>query len=290
MKKIIFDCDNTMGVYEKDVDDGLTLLYLLGRDDVEILGLTTTFGNSTIDIVHENTTSMFKDLGLLNIPLLKGAGAGDDRKSQASKFLLESVKACPGEISILATGSLTNLYGAYLLDSSFFSYVSEIVIMGGVKEPLIINGKRMDELNFSSDAEAAFNVLSKGERVTVLTGHICLQALFGEDSYSRLMNSPSNPVYSYIKDVTLPWFEFIGPKFGIKGFYNWDIVAGVYITNPELFIDSFESISSEVDDLKHGHLEISCRENPGYNLNIPSEIIDTSLFNELVFSAWKNAF
>lgn len=43
MKKVIFVCDNTMGLYGKDVDDGLALLYLLGRDDIKLIGITTTF-------------------------------------------------------------------------------------------------------------------------------------------------------------------------------------------------------------------------------------------------------
>ena len=39
MKKIpvILDCDNTMGVPGCDVDDGLTLRYLLGCPEVELL-------------------------------------------------------------------------------------------------------------------------------------------------------------------------------------------------------------------------------------------------------------
>ena len=45
MKKIIFDCDNTIGIEGCDVDDGLTLLYLLGCKDVEVLGITNCFGN-----------------------------------------------------------------------------------------------------------------------------------------------------------------------------------------------------------------------------------------------------
>ena len=44
-ERVIFDCDNTMGQPYREVDDGLTLLYLLGRSDVELLGITTTFGN-----------------------------------------------------------------------------------------------------------------------------------------------------------------------------------------------------------------------------------------------------
>jgi len=34
MKKVIFDCDNTMGVRDCDVDDGLALVYLLGKENI----------------------------------------------------------------------------------------------------------------------------------------------------------------------------------------------------------------------------------------------------------------
>ena len=46
MKKIILDCDNTMGVIDCDVDDGLAFMYLLGCQDADILGITATFGKT----------------------------------------------------------------------------------------------------------------------------------------------------------------------------------------------------------------------------------------------------
>lgn len=45
MKKVIFDCDNTMGLPGRDVDDGLSLFYLLGSPEIELLGVCSTFGN-----------------------------------------------------------------------------------------------------------------------------------------------------------------------------------------------------------------------------------------------------
>ncbi|MBP2028524.1 inosine-uridine nucleoside N-ribohydrolase [Acetoanaerobium pronyense] len=289
MKKVIHDCDNTMGVPQKDVDDGLALLYLLGREDIDILGVTTTFGNSTIDIVHSNTESMFSELKLNDIPLVRGAGVNEDRRSDAAKFLLETVKKSPKEVSILATGSLTNLYGAYLLDDKFFTYVKEIVIMGGIQKPLVINNKIMNELNFASDASAAYHVLKYGENATVVTGHLCLQALFGKETYDELMENPSNEVFKYIREKTLPWFNFIGPKYDVEGFYNWDVVAAVYLTNPEIFQDDVEIISSEEEDYKTGLLKTSS-DKEGYKVNIPKSIVDMKKFNSLVFEAWEQAF
>lgn len=65
MMRVILDCDNTMGT-GADVDDGLALLYLLGHaGEVELAGITCTYGNSDIDTVYANTRRL----------------AGEDRKS-----------------------------------------------------------------------------------------------------------------------------------------------------------------------------------------------------------------
>lgn len=50
MKKIVFDCDNTFGIKNCDVDDGLALMYLLGSREAEFLGVTSTYGNSSLDV------------------------------------------------------------------------------------------------------------------------------------------------------------------------------------------------------------------------------------------------
>ena len=42
-RKLVLVFDNTMGIPHCDVDDGLALLYLLGREEIEILGLVACF-------------------------------------------------------------------------------------------------------------------------------------------------------------------------------------------------------------------------------------------------------
>lgn len=287
MKVVIFDCDNTMGLYGKDVDDGLALMYLLGRDDVDLLGVTTTFGNSTIDEVHPNTVKMFDELGISHIPLKKGAPSPAFRHSQAAEFLVETVNTYPGEITILATGSLTNLYGAFQMDNKFFEKVKEIVLMGGITKPLIIEGKKMDELNFSSDPEATYVVLSSNCKVNILTGHICLEAKFGEKEFKRLMENDSIWAYRYIREKSYDWYKYFTNSYYTKEFYNWDTVAAVYVTNPELFEDNIVNVVSTVEDLKKGFLKIDKDSSSGYKVNIPIHIKDRYRFNEVVFETWS---
>ena len=66
-----------------------------------------------------------------------------------------------------------------LIDPDFFSNVSDIIVMGGITEPLLINGEKVDELNFSCDPEATYEVMKSAAPTTVITGNLCLSALFG---------------------------------------------------------------------------------------------------------------
>ena len=129
MKNVIFDCDNTYGIADCDVDDGLALIYLLGNKEVNLLGITTTYGNNKVEVVYPNTLKMVKDLKVENLDIKKGGANPKDLDNEASDYLLEMANKYNGELSILATGSLTNLYGAYLKDNTFFDKVKEIVLM-----------------------------------------------------------------------------------------------------------------------------------------------------------------
>ena len=74
MKKIIFDCDNTFGVKDCDVDDGLALMYLLGNREAQLLGITSTYGNSSLDVVQAVNLRMLEELGRRDIPVKRGGG------------------------------------------------------------------------------------------------------------------------------------------------------------------------------------------------------------------------
>lgn len=58
MKKVIYDCDNTMGLDNRDIDDGLALVYLVENKDVELLGVCTTYANDSLEYVHKQTLEL----------------------------------------------------------------------------------------------------------------------------------------------------------------------------------------------------------------------------------------
>lgn len=264
-KRIVFDCDCTFGVENCDVDDGLALMYLLGCPKAEILGVTAAYGNSRLEVVLESLKRLLTDVGRKDIPVKAGGGQAGAYESEAADFLAEAADRYPGELSILATGSLTNLMGAWKKDPAFFGKVKEIVLMGGITEPLVFRKKIMDELNFSCDPAASLAVLTQGVSVSVITGNNCLKVLFTKDDYKERLFSTENPAAVYIREKTDYWFRYNENDYGIDGFYNWDVTAAVYLMHPELFLDHKRTFCLSEEDLKTGYLrelakESGCRE------------------------------
>ncbi|UFT98633.1 nucleoside hydrolase [Radiobacillus kanasensis] len=286
-QKVIVDCDNTMGVQGRDIDDGLALFYLLGSKDVELLGVSTTFGNSDVDTVYQVTQQLFEEFNLHDLPLVKGIEKSEVM-GEAAYFLAETAAKYPGEITLLATGSLTNLFQASLVDVHFFSNLKQIVLMGGITEPLMINGKRLGELNFSSDPIAAYHVLRAQTKVTTMTGNLCLQAFFGKEQVNFLNQYQDTGSYSYLLGKIRPWIQHMDKEFGLNGFYNWDTTAAVYITHPELFKDYHCVTTGTKEHLKTGNIKPAKLSRNGSEINIPTSIVNVPLFNQTILEAWKN--
>ena len=84
MEKVILNCDNTLSVHRSDVDDGLTLMYLYAHEDVDLLGVTTTFENNEHHVVYANTLQTLEDLNIHDVDVYGGARTADDIESEAA--------------------------------------------------------------------------------------------------------------------------------------------------------------------------------------------------------------
>lgn len=284
MKKVVYDCDNTFGIKNCDVDDGLALLYLLGCGEVELLGITSTYGNSKTDIVYHNTIRMVKELELGHIPIKKGGEKAGEVEHEAGHFLAEMARKYEKELSILATGSLTNLWAAWKIDPQFFDHVKEVVLMGGITEPLVFQKKVMDELNFSCDPEASYTVLTKAKNVATVTGNECLKILFRAEEYREKILKLNTRKAEFIYNSIIGWFDYNMDYYGIDGAYNWDVYPAVYLVHPELFEDQYCEMDLSKEDLKRGYLRIS--RNGTNVVNLPKFVKSDEIRRE-IYRAWN---
>lgn len=280
---VIFDCDNTMGLRFKEVDDGLALIYLLGWPDLQLLGVTTTFGNGAVGQVFDQTQALLQEYGAGEIPVFYGAAERGDTKTAAARFLAEMAAAHPGEISLVATGPLTNLLGAFELDNRFFENLRQVVCMGGYLEPLRLGQKEVAELNFSADPLAAWTVMNAAYHLTIMSAQICLQAGFGRSDLRQVKFFDAK-----IRVALRNWLLAQRVVCGIKCFYLWDLLPVVYLTHPWLFESRHVILSSTVEDIEQGTL-IVCEDGNRGLTNLPTRIRDEILFKTLIQETWAVA-
>ena len=186
VRRIIIDTD-TGG------DDAAALILAAKSDAVEIIGVTVAAGNVSLDQAAKNCLAALELAGC-NAPVYLGAktplsgeekecfsvygkdGMGDadiihpkgkPAEKDAVDFILETVRANPGEIEIVALGPVTNLALAVRRDRETMKQVKRIWSMGtaGFGPG---NATPVAEFNVYKDAPAYSVVLGLGVPMTIL--------------------------------------------------------------------------------------------------------------------------
>ncbi len=193
-EKIILDCD-------PGIDDALAITFAVGSPDLDLCGITTVSGNVGLDLTTSNAQRVCEFIGAAGIPVTPGSpapllrppvdardvhgktGLGGARLpppesrpsgGHAIDFLIETIGAAPGGITLVATGPLTNIALAVHREPQLVSQVKEFVIMGGSSGRG--NTTPAAEFNMAVDPEAAAIVFRAGWTVTMVGLDVTLQA------------------------------------------------------------------------------------------------------------------
>ena len=139
--KIIIDTD-----IGDDVDDAFALAFALRSPELEILGVTTTFGDT--EARARIADRLLGEAGRPEIPVAAGSPTPEKTKlnqrrygegghfakashPDAVAFLLEEIRKHPGEITLIAIGPLMNVGAAIDKDPATFRKLERVVLMGG---------------------------------------------------------------------------------------------------------------------------------------------------------------
>ncbi|MCH4170741.1 MAG: nucleoside hydrolase [Lactobacillus sp.] len=289
MKKVIYDCDNTFGIANRDVDDGLTLLYLLGQSQLDLLGVTLTHGNGTLTAVQRATAEFQAQLGLDFATYL---GTQTPTTNPAAEFLVQQVNTYPGEVTIIGTGALTNLAAAQTLDPEFFKKVAQVILMGGTIEPLTVNHHAVAELNFASDPKAARATILAQAPLAIMNGHMTAEAFFAAKQKDQLLAQLQpliTPAAQAFLDQTLGrWIQWNQRVFRFNGFCNWDMTTAIYLTHPELFSQEQVFLHHDQPLLNVGEMVFD--DVSAYPVTMPEHLLDLKTFNNLMITGIAAGF
>ena len=240
--RIILDTDTAMGEgLGLDIDDDLALVFLLNSPEVEILGVTTTYGNSTQGRTYRDAKRLLKRAGRSDIPVFKGAGwmSRDLKKeTDSSRFIQETIHKRPGEVTMVTLGPCTNLAAAMESSQGLLSDARELVMMGGRFK----DGEA--EFNFSAHPGAAAKVLVDHCPTFVVTMDLCFQVVFTMEHIKILEGKPDLVLapwmgamrrWYYMNLVAMGFASVFNKDIPTGGFFPWDGIAVAYLVKPELF-------------------------------------------------------
>jgi pyrimidine-specific ribonucleoside hydrolase len=219
-------------------DDAIALLLALASPELELLGVTTTYGNQTLAKTTANALRVLELVERTDVPVPAGAARPLERElvvaahvhgesgldgpslpeattapttDDAVAFMVGRIAASSQPVSIVATGPLTNV--ARYLQGHGRAGIERIVLMGGA----IAEGNFTPaaEFNVWCDPEAAAIVFESGLDVTMIGLDVTHQALLGPAIEARLR--ASGRVGAFVADLNVFFTRYHHETYGWDG-------------------------------------------------------------------------
>ena len=254
-RKIIIDTD-------PGIDDAMAILAALHSPELEVLGLTTMFGNTAVDLCSQNALRLVELEGNDHVPVAQGCAqplvhdlnsfsAGVHGKDglgntnlplphgkldprHAAQFIIDTVMANPHEVILAPIGPLTNIAMAYRLEPRIAPLVKELVLMGGCAFALG-NISAVAEANIYHDPHAAEVVFAAPWKVTMVGLDVTTKIVMRPEYFAKLY-AAANPAVRLLEKIQPCYQAFHEQIYGMKGaIHTHDPAVIAYLLAPELF-------------------------------------------------------
>jgi inosine-uridine nucleoside N-ribohydrolase len=257
----VIDCD-------PGHDDAIALLLALASPEVEVVGVTTVFGNQTLEKTTANALRVLELVGRTDVPIVTGADRPRERElvvaahvhgesgldgpvlpppttepagTDAVAFLREAVRAADGSLILVPTGPLTNV--AAYLERHGGDGLERIVLMGGA----IAEGNMTPaaEFNVWADPEAASIVLASGVDVTMVGLDVTHRAVTTAAVEERLR--AAGAIGRFVADIIDFFALYHRTTYGWDGAPIHDAVAVAQVIDPTLVTTAHRNVEVELE-------------------------------------------
>lgn len=270
MTKLIIDTD-------PGIDDAMAIFYAAAAPDIDLLGLTTIFGNVTTEMATRNALRLLEAADL-ELPVAQGApkplvlppfapsaqvhgeeGFGDIPAAtpvgraldeDAADFLIRMAKEHKGELVVCPVGPLTNIAIAVQRDPDFVRNCKRIVIMGGSLEA----GGNITphaEANIYHDPHAADVVFGAGGNVVLVGLDVTLKILCTPGDF-RGIAERSPELGGMLRQMSEFYIQFYRDVAGLDGCSLHDPAAVIACTHPDLFTCRAVPLRVSLDEATSG--------------------------------------
>ncbi|CBI24758.3 hypothetical protein VitviT2T_007650 [Vitis vinifera] len=253
-KKIIIDSD-------PGIDDAMAIFVALQSPEVDVIGLTTIYGNVYTTLATRNALHLLEIAGRTDIPVAEGShvtitkgtklriadfvhgadglgnqnfppSAGKPIEQSAAAFLIEQAKLYPGKVTVVALGPLTNIALAIELDPGFSKNIGQIVLLGGA---FAVNGNvnPAAEANIFGDPEAADIVFTSGADILAVGINVTHQVVLTDADREKLAQS-NGKFAQYLCKILEVYFSYHRDAYNTKGVYLHDPTTLLAAVNPSL--------------------------------------------------------
>jgi inosine-uridine nucleoside N-ribohydrolase len=256
--KVIFDTD-------PGIDDAMALLLLARHPDIELIGVTTVFGNGGIETVTRNALYL-KDRFGFAAPVARGAdrpyhgsevppatahvhghnGLGDIALPEriaatvdprpAHQLIIDLIRANPHAVTLIAVGRMTNLALALETAPDIAGLVKDVVVMGG---GFGFNGHMgnvspVAEANIFGDPVAA-DIAFGASWPVVIIGLDVTKEVTMTNAYVAELAAHGGEDGRFVAAIAGHYARFYQDREGIDGFFVHDASAVTYAIHPEYF-------------------------------------------------------
>jgi inosine-uridine nucleoside N-ribohydrolase len=272
-------------IYDTDpgVDDAMALYYALAHPNINVVGITTTFGNVSVEQAARNALYLSALTGR-DIPVTQGVaqplvkpgeappasihgadGLGNlptravthntlDPRSSA-QFIVDMARARPGEITLVAVGPLGNLAAALRLEPKLPHLIRKVILMGGtVLEPG--NVSPVAEANIWNDPHSADQVFRAGWKLTMVGLDVTHQVIVPVSLFRHIAAHQRHPATDALLHAVNFYAHFYSGLYphvaAIHGCFGHDVLAFIYLTHPEFFECESGRMRVAVDGLAQG--------------------------------------
>ncbi len=297
---ILLDCD-------PGHDDAIAILLALASPEVELLGITTVAGNTTLPNATANALRILELAGREEISVAAGADRPLVRELEvaadvhgesgldgpvlppprsrpvdvdAVDFLAERILGSPRPVTLVPTGPLTNVALLLARRREAAALLDRIVLMGGA----IAEGNTTPaaEFNVWADPEAAYRVFTSGLPVTMVGLDVTHRALMLPEHAERLRRSGrAGTVVAELFDF---FHRFHAETYGFPGSPIHDAVAVAEAIRPGLVETKRRHVAIELgSELCRGRTVVDLWRRTGQEPNVDVGVgIDAPSFLELL--------